>query len=185
MITTLSEVAPNSSPLGCVEEQYEAKELPVQTDLSTLAIDNSLTTEQSFSDGLYVMLWGNIDALCWLDVLLCYVCHNMSIRNIAANLPYSSVLKKLLLTFDEAQAMIEPLQQGQNKLLCSVMGMERGLVKRGEPCHTTVTICECLFLQSFSKPGLTFISTEPNFLEQFANLRYCYFFRWRLLYRGY
>lgn len=79
-----------------------------------------------------IMLWANIDALCWLDVLLCALCHSQCIRRAIQSLPFCSVIKKLVLTFDEAQDMIRPLQQGENKLLHSVLDLNDSRVKRGQ-----------------------------------------------------
>lgn len=90
----------------------------------------------------YTMLWANIDALCWLDVLLCVLCHNTSIRETSTHLPYTSVLKKLLVAFDEAQALIAPLQNGGNRLLHTVMDQEKLSVKRGE-CTVTSRLLRC------------------------------------------
>lgn len=78
-----------------------------------------------------VMLWNNIDALCWLDVLLCALCHSNSMKTAVEELSYSSVIKKLILTFNEAQDMIGPLQQGHNKLLHSVLDLNDSRVKKG------------------------------------------------------
>lgn len=83
-------------------------------------------------NAICVMLWTNIDALCWLDVLLCTLCHSKSMKTAIQKLSYSSVIKKLILTFDEAQDMIRPLQQGENKLLHSVLDLNDSRVKKGQ-----------------------------------------------------
>lgn len=82
----------------------------------------------------YVMLWSNVDALCWLDVLLCMLCYNHSIRQLSPSLPYSCVVKKLLLAFDESQALIAPLQKGESNILHSLLEFDRNqpAVKIGE-----------------------------------------------------
>lgn len=80
----------------------------------------------------FIMLWANIDALCWLDVLLCMLCHNSWVRALAGSLPYSSIVKKLLLAYKESQSLIEPLQNGDSMLLQRVMNDERPAVKLGE-----------------------------------------------------
>lgn len=80
----------------------------------------------------YVMLWSNIDALCWLDVLLCMLCNNNSLRKVSHLLPYSSVIKKLLLAYDESQQLIEPFQSGDSNIFKSVIEQDKPAVKRGE-----------------------------------------------------
>ncbi|XP_067945117.1 SUMO-specific isopeptidase USPL1-like [Watersipora subatra] len=79
----------------------------------------------------YVMLWCNIDALCWLDVLLANLCYNQSLRSILDSLSYSSLIKKLLVAYDEAQALIAPLQDGNKSLLHTVIESDELRVKRG------------------------------------------------------
>lgn len=133
-----------SLPLSSIEDPRTHESVTSNTNLPTLGYIQPPVPKLSSSDSVYLMLWGNIDALCWLDVLLCYICHNPSIRSMASSLPYSSALKKLLLIFDEAQAMIEPLQRGQNKLLYSVMELGRGAVKRGELLLDQLPIRKCL-----------------------------------------
>jgi len=87
------------------------------------------------------MLWSNVDALCWLDVLLCMLCYNHSIRQLSPSLPYSCVVKKLLLAFDESQALIAPLQKGKSNILHSLLEFDRNqpAVKIGE----SLELCAC------------------------------------------
>lgn len=83
----------------------------------------------------YIMLWSNIDALCWLDVLLCHLCYSGSVRRHIGSISYSSVLKKLITAFEEAQALIAPLQKNMDSFLHSVMELENVAVKRGESTY--------------------------------------------------
>lgn len=106
---TKLQIAPKHSPITV--KHTECREL----------VNNS---DQKVLDP-YRMLWANTDALCWLDVLLGFLCFNTSVRTAAKSLSYSSMVKKLLVAYDEAQALLEPLQKGDNHILHSVMAQEK------------------------------------------------------------
>ena len=142
---------PNSSALGAlgsdattVSTSLPSPELSpdpvgVTTDVVSPKLSKHSTESVSLTRCLskqpYVMLWSNIDALCWLDVLLALLCHNKSVRTVLEGLPYSSVIKKLLLAYDESQALIAPLQAEGKSLLHSVLTDDKLSVKRGEDTY--------------------------------------------------
>ena len=121
------QTTPTSRPSNNLQTERNAQVTSKSPSIAggQTSLDNLVNNSDEKVSDPFRMLWANTDALCWLDVLLGFLCFNTSVRSVSQKLPYSSVIKKLLVAYDEAQALIEPLQKGDNHILHSVMAQEK------------------------------------------------------------
>ena len=102
--------------------------------------------QNAITDGIY-LLWSNEDSLCWLDVAMTLIVNCESLRGMSTQLGSDSCLRRLLASFDSAQANFRRSRKlyrchylcGQGKAVTLETSIGRVNVKTGGGCRPLTT----------------------------------------------